>query len=227
MSWWRRRRPDPGPDAALQRQLDILRATDAERQRIYDDLHDDVGAKLLTLLHEVPEAQQDLVREVIQDIRDILARGRGPGGSLTDVLGLLREETARRLELHDISLDWSQPGDLPAPRLAPHQAMHLFRIGREAVTNALRHARPRQLRVRVDQVGDDLVFEIGDDGRFDPQRIGTGRGTQAMRNRAGELQGDIAWLPGSLGGTKVRLRFPLPPASEGWAAAGPAAKLDP
>ena len=55
--------------------------------------------------------------------------------------------------------------------------------------------------------------------QIDPARIGSGRGTRSMQSRAGELHGDIVWQAGTLGGTKVRLRFPLPapdPASTGW-----------
>jgi Signal transduction histidine kinase len=85
----------------------------------------------------------------------------------------------------------------------------------------LRHAAAHRLRVVVDRVGDDLVFEVTDDGQFDPARIGSGRGTRSMQTRAGELHGDIHWQAGTLGGTKVRLRFPLPdvaPASAGYPA---------
>ena len=88
--------------------------------------------------------------------------------------------------------------------------MHLFRIGRESVTNAMRHAPVGRMRVIVDRVGNDLVFEVTDDGRFDPTRIGEGRGTRSMQSRAGELHGNISWQAGTLGGTKVLLRFPLP-----------------
>jgi len=211
----------PDAMAALQRRLWIAQAMEAERQRIHDDLHDDVGGKLLTLLHEVQDpTQRQLVREVLQDLRDILARNRGVEGSLLEVLAQLREESEHRLDTHGIVLAWQQAADLPDPVLDPAQAMHLFRIGREAMTNALRHARPRQLRVVVEQIGTSLLFEVTDDGRFEPAHIGSGRGTRSMQSRAGELHGDIAWLPGTLGGTKVRLRFPLPPddapAVTGW-----------
>ena len=69
------------------------------------------------------------------------------------------------------------------------------------------------------------IFRVGQDqaafGQFDPARIGSGRGTRSMQTRAGELHGDIRWQAGTLGGTKVRLRFPLPdvaPASTGYPA---------
>ncbi|KAF1686323.1 ATP-binding protein [Pseudoxanthomonas broegbernensis] len=224
--WLQRLRP-PRPAASeahladLQRQLDIARAVEAERRRIHDDLHDDVGSQLLTLLHRVPPAEQQRVREILQDLRAILARERGVEGTLLEVLAQLREEAEQRLQTRGIDLDWQQADELPDPALDPAQAMHLFRIGRESITNALRHAHPHALRVVVDVAGDQLVFEVTDDGRFDPARIGHGRGTRSMQARASQLHGDISWQAGTLGGTKVRLRFPLPggdtPASTGWA----------
>ena len=69
--------------------------------------------------------------------------------------------------------------------------------------------------------GTSLVFEVTDDGHFDPARIGDGRGTRSMRTRAGELQGNIDWQQGTLGGTKVRLSFPLPPTATGCPNASP------
>ncbi len=234
MKRWLRRsaRPAPAPAAAatgdagmaaLQRQLEVAQAREAERRRIYDDLHDDIGGRLLTLLHRVQDPEQrQLVREVLQDLRAILAREHGIEGSLLEVLAQLREETEQRLQTREVALDWRQADALPDPPLDPAQAMHLFRIGRETLTNALRHAQPQRVRVVVEQVGTEVVFEVTDDGNFDEARIGSGRGTQSMRSRAGELQGDIRWQAGTLGGTKVRLCFPLPsPPSTGWPQRGP------
>lgn len=220
--WLRRRDGTDTPAdpalAALQRQLDVAQAVERERRRLYDDLHDDVGSALLTLLHRVPAPEQQLVREILQDLRAILARERGVEGTLLEVLAQLREETEQRLATRSIELDWRQAGDLPDPPLDRAQGMHLFRIGRETVTNAMRHASPAQLRIVVGRAGNDLIFEVTDDGHFDPARIGGGRGTRSLRQRADELHGDIHWRQGTLGGTKVHLRFPLPPdpAIAGW-----------
>lgn len=208
--------------ADMQRELEIAHAIDEERRRIYDDLHDDIGSRLLTLLHRVHEpAQQQMVREILQDLRAILARDRGIEGTLLEVLAQLREETEQRLLTRDIELDWRQADNLPDPPLHRAQGMHLFRIGRESVTNAMRHAPVGRLRVVVDRVGNDLVFEVTDDGHFDPNRIGEGRGTRSMQTRAGELHGNISWQAGTLGGTKVLLRFPLPSAPPPAAAGSP------
>ena len=84
----------------------------------------------------------------------------------------------------------------------------------------MRHAPVGRMRVIVDRVGNELVFEVTDGGRFEPTRIGEGRGTRSMQTRAGELHGNISWQAGTLGGTKVLLRFPLPlgdaPAAAGY-----------
>lgn len=199
---------------ATERALAATQAAERERKRIYDDLHDDVGSKLLTLLYRLKtDDEQALTRSILQDLRDIIARSRAASGALQDVLTLLQEEAARRLETLDIRLEWFQLDDLPNPELDDAQAMHLFRIGREAVTNALRHAHPQHLRIVVAHVGADLVFEVTDDGHYpDGGQVGSGRGTQNMQSRAEQLKGEIAWLPGTQGGTKVRLRFPLPTA---------------
>lgn len=215
--------------AELHQQLAVAQAVELERKRIFDDLHDDIGSALLTLLHRVPASEQQLVREILQDLRGILARERGVEGTLLEVLAQLRDETEQRLLTRAIELQWQQADDLPDPPLDRAQAMHLFRIGRESVTNALRHAAPARLRIVVDRVGGDLIFEVTDDGRFDPARIGDGRGTRSMRSRADELHGDIHWQQGTLGGTKVHLRFPLPasPATTGCPPASTPATLQP
>lgn len=191
-----------------------------ERQRISYDLHDDVGGKLLTLLHRVDPAQQAMVRDILHDIRTIQAQDQALQGTLLEVLALLRDETEQRLETARVALDWRQAADLPDPPLSPTRTMHLLRIGREAVTNALRHAQPRQLQVRIAAEGEDAVLEVLDDGEFEPGRIGGGRGTRSMRARATRLQGAIDWLRGPQGGTLVRLRFPLAPDDDSPASAG-------
>ena len=202
----------------LRQQLAVAQAVEQERRRIYDDLHDDVGSALLSLLHRVPEADRQLVREILQDPRAILAHERGVEGTLLEVLAQLRDEVEQRLLTRSIGLDWLQADTLPDPLLDRAQGMHLFRIGRETVTNAIRHANPTRVRIVVRQLDSDLIFEVTDDGQFDPTRIGDGRGTRSMRTRADELHGDIHWRQGTLGGTKVHLRFPLPatPAATGF-----------
>ena len=196
---------------ATAQRLSRVQAIAEERERIYGDLHDDIGAKLLDLVYraETPETA-DLARAVLQDLRDVVSRARGAPGSLSQVLGEIRAEAAHRLEAVGIALVWESDPALPDPLLDHGHALHLFRIVREAMTNALRHARPSRIRIRAFAQAGLLLLDITDDGHDTAAAPAGGRGTQTMRHRAEALQGSISWDPGTAGGTKVVLRMPLP-----------------
>lgn len=186
------------------------RAVLRERQRIYQNLHDDLGAKLLDLVYGAETPQQaDRAREALQILRDVVSQSARAAGPLTEVLDAVRAELAQRLGALDVVLDWQQAAELPVMELDQARVLHLSRIVREAVSNALRHGQTRALRVRVSELAGELVLEITDYGRYDPQGIGAGQGTAGMRERAAELQGDIQWDEATQGGSKVLLRFPL------------------
>jgi len=214
VSWGRERRAHAATLAALEcerssREREIgERAAAQERERIYHDLHDDLGAKLLSLIHGATTPQQaDQARAALQDLRDTVSRSRGTPGTLGDVLADIRNEARQRLAAAQIELNWNEAGELPDPALRSEQSLHLHRIVREAISNTIRHAHAGSLRVRVACRGNELLLELTDDGH---REIGDGSGTRGMRQRAHELAGDIRWTEGTAGGTKVVLVFPLP-----------------
>lgn len=201
---WRR------PAQVTEPSLSIEAAAALERERIYKDLHDDIGAKLLQLIHRAENPQQaDLARAVLQDVRDVVSRSRRPPAPLRQLLGEIEAEARQRLSAVAAELVWEQEADLPDPALDQAQTLHLLRISREAISNALRHGQAQWLRVRAFRAGAELMLEITDDGQFRPAQIGEGRGTATMRERADALQGDIHWNAGTLGGTKVLLKARL------------------
>lgn len=197
------------------------RASAGERERIYGDLHDDLGAKLLTLIYQAESPlQADLARSILQDLRDVVTRSRGEPGTLGDVLAGIRSEATQRLSAVGIGLIWDEADDLPDPALDSGRALHLYRIVREAISNVIRHAQARRLRVRVRALRGDLRLELTDDGSG--AAVGAppgGSGMRNMRDRAGELEGRIDWIPGTEGGTKVLLSMPLDAAASASATA--------
>ncbi|MEO7936771.1 MAG: ATP-binding protein [Dokdonella sp.] len=185
-------------------------ATLAERERIYGDLHDDIGARLLGMIHSAESAEQaDRVRAVLQDLRDVVTRSRGTPGSLSDTLAEIRGETSQRLAAAGLELVWEINDDLPDPELDTARALHLHRIVREAISNVIRHARAGRVRVRTKAIGGKLLLDLTDDGGGREPSSSKGRGLDNMRERAAELEGDIDWKPGTEGGTKVLLTMPL------------------
>lgn len=207
----RRRRPAPALHAAPA--ITAAASLDAERERIYRDLHDDLGAKLLSLVHRAPDAATaDLARSALQDLRDVVSRTRGEPGSLLQCLGEIEREAEARLEAAGGRLLWEQAEAIADPLLDHAQALHLYRIVRESISNALRHTAARQVRIRVRQHGRTLYLDVTDDGPGLPaEAVGLGRGVAGLRQRADELGGRIDWSAGTVCGTKVMLQFPLPP----------------
>lgn len=213
LSWRRERRAHQATLATLQRERAAReheigeQAAAQERERIYHDLHDDLGAKLLGLIHGASTPQQaDQARAALQDLRDTVSRSRGTPGTLGDVLADIRNEARQRLAAAQIELQWTDADELPDPPLRSEQSLHLHRIVREAISNTIRHAQAASLRVRVACRRNELLLELTDDGR---RHAGEGSGTRGMRVRAQQLAGDIRWTEGTAGGTKVVLAFPL------------------
>jgi signal transduction histidine kinase len=207
----RRHRRASEPGVAIAHAADREQAVAQERERIYSDLHDDIGAKLLTLIYQSTDpVQADLARSILQDLRDVVTRSRGTPGTLGDVLADLRSEATQRLAAVGIGLAWDAPDDLPDPQLDTARALHLHRIVREAISNVIRHAHAKRLRVRVRAGGGELRLELTDDGSgTDTGTTPGGTGMRNMRQRAASLEGDIRWTPGTEGGTKVLLAMPL------------------
>ena len=186
------------------------RAIASERERIYNDLHDDLGASLLHLVYTAPNPEQaDAVRSVLQNLRDVVTRSRGTPGTLGDVLGDIRGEATQRLLAVGIDLNWIGTDDLPDPILENETALHLHRIVREAISNVIRHAQARCLRIRIGVRGDRLGIELTDDGSGQDLGHLEGSGKRSMRERADEIAGSIDWRNGTQGGTKVLLDMPL------------------
>ena len=184
-----------------------------ERERIYSDLHDDLGAKLLSMVYRAESpVQADLARAILQDLRDVVTRSRGTPGTLGDVLADIRTEATQRLEIVGIGLDWDESGHLPDPLLDTGHALHLHRIVREAISNTIRHAHAQHLRIRVRARADELLLELTDDGSGVSSEVLLGSGMRNMRTRAVQLDGQIDWVEGTQGGAKVLLRMPLEPA---------------
>jgi len=205
-----RERADAAARLAGREALVRQQAAAGERERIYGDLHDDIGARLLGMIHEARDpAEADRARALLQDLRDVVTRSRGTPGSVAEVLADIRGEAAQRLRAAGIGLVW-EGGEPPDAALDTARALHLYRIVREAVSNVIRHAQARNVRVRVAARGGELHFELTDDG----SGVGAGpsaggRGVDTMRERAAELAGAIDWKPGTAGGTKVLLAMPL------------------
>jgi two-component system, NarL family, sensor histidine kinase DevS len=183
-----------------------------ERGRIARDIHDNIGAQLLSALHSREEnKREEVLRGALADLRGIINDASNPDLSVEEALGDLRYETAGRLSAGGVELDWCVEDTAGAGGL-PAKVLHVLRpLVREAASNILKHAGAKNVRVRIRREAQELVVSVEDDGKgFDPAAVRRGNGLANMEARLAAVGGRAGWTAGADGtGAKVGFHFPL------------------
>ena len=184
-----------------------------ERHRIARDLHDDLGAKLLSGLYQkdVDQAKQ-AIRQAIAEMRTIVNGLLGTGVELNVVLQEFEHEVATRLQSCRIELNWQQNlGDVPIT-LSYAQYRHYISMLREIISNIMKYANAQSVIIEISLVDSQLVSVISDDGNgFDGEtNQSEGNGLKNLMERATELSATLHFqsLP-EVKGSRVELIFPL------------------
>jgi signal transduction histidine kinase len=199
-------------------QLSDLRADQAaatERQRIASDLHDDLGAQLVTIAQASLHAHDigrvaELARQALSDMRLAVRGLTGEPTPLPYVLADWRAETVERLSLAGIAVFWNANDPAMNWMLPARAQVQLTRILRETVSNVIRHSGANMCWVDVHVAANQLQLGVEDDGQgFNMQKPSPGQGLGNLVARARVLQGTLQIVPREAGGTCVRLSVPL------------------
>lgn len=197
--------------ALLKRFIDALRETEQlhdERMRIYRDLHDDVGSRLLSIIHADGSLNPgDLARNALESLRTAVARANTPEQWLKDFLKDLREEAELRLRGAGHQVRWQQAEVVPDIMLDSDTAFHLNRILKEVISNIIRHARADQVVFDFRSFGRGWELSVEDNGCGIPQpESGNGgNGMDNIRFRASHTGMLVQWQQATPG-TRFILR---------------------
>ncbi|MDR6307283.1 sensor histidine kinase [Pacificitalea manganoxidans] len=204
------------------------RGVTTERDRISRDMHDNIGAQMLSALHSSDAGRKnELLRDALNDLRGIIDAGFTGQFNLQDLMADLRGEAMERLSDHGIRLDW-QPLPLPDLPVSLAHGNTLRAVIREAVSNVIRHARCRTMRIAPELHGRELHLVLSDDGSAGASpRLGNG--LENMRVRILALRGSISIVEaGPDHGFHIEILVPLDSAEPAPASgAEPAAPLSP
>ncbi len=211
-----------------QRILDQRQVASSERERIYQDLHDEVGGTLLSLVYAAPDSKsQQLARSALDEIRTIVASDPAERCTLAEFSADLRRDTEERLNAAGIRLDWHLQEAAGGEHLTGVQRYEAHKILREVFANAVRHSEATAVSVHLDVPQGDagqagtakaerfLHIEVMDDGRGLPESPRSGRGLSGIRKRAEGLGASVHWHNLPTGGLSFELHVPLTPETGG------------
>jgi ligand-binding sensor domain-containing protein/signal transduction histidine kinase len=203
----------------------------AERTRIAQELHDTLLQGFLSASMQVHVAADclpadssakptlnralELMRQVIDEGRNAV---RGLRSSNSDSLDL--EHAFARIQ-QELVTDGQESGkvhfrvivDGEQRPLRPALRDEVYRIGREALLNAFRHARARKIELELKYTSHRLSVLVRDDGcGIDPDVLRTGRdghwGLAGMRERADHIGARLHVMSSAFAGTEIELSIP-------------------
>jgi PAS domain S-box-containing protein len=205
---------------------EVLTAAEGERARIAADLHDGIGQQLVGVnlylgsaiarmaacdaelkdqLKQIVEMVSELTRQVrlvasasfpIEVERDGLATALAALARRADMPGAVRVRFAGEAGA-DAGLDRDV-------------ATQIYRIGQEAVSNALRHANPTRVELALMRDASVLVFRVSNDGKeFRSAGENSGLGRRSMSYRAALIGAHLTIGSGATGGALVEVRVDI------------------
>ena len=204
----------------------VLRGQELERTRIARDLHDRVGSLLSAVKMQFGALEERMarvqesagvqyervaglldsavgeVRRISHDMEHGTLASFGLAAALEDLRDAVDVPGRMRVELNTFGLE---------SRLEKRIEIAAYRMVQEAVSNALKHARPGQLDIQVTRSSAHLNILVEDNGvGFDPALAGQGMGLSNLRARAAELGGTVGLDSRPGRGTTVVIDLPLP-----------------
>jgi len=214
-----------------ERKLEKQKALSAQREKIADDLHDELGtdlSKILYLSDEASELKDDQKKdEIIDDItslaassirnmRDMLWVLEDKHNSLESLMTKLRTSIRATLKEYPIDLDFimksNDDDELSSVIMSGEQRQHILLILKEAVHNVIKHAEASDVSVTISFDDPQLNISVRDNGKGisnTNEYMQPGRGLSSMKRRAEKIGAEMS-IENIGDGTEVRLSVVLP-----------------
>jgi signal transduction histidine kinase len=213
------------------RQIRVLeqeRAVAAERARIARDIHDELGSSLtkMSRLAETMEQQSGAQNQVvtlskimantacdtIQTMDEIVWALNPKNDTLKEIANYLVFFTEDYLRPSGMVCSLDVTLNLPHIPVTAEVRHNIVMVVKEALNNAVKHARAQEIRFGLNYTDHTLTVEIADNGQGwgAPTLPVAGNGLTHMRKRMGAIGGrlDILREPGQ--GTTIKLEVPFP-----------------
>lgn len=207
----------------------LMALQESEREDLARELHDEFGQGLAAMsaaaafverhaatanTAQLVECASDIRQaagHMSQQVRSRLRQLRPHGLHHMNLRDVLHDMVCgSRLKAEGAQIEAQLPPALPA--LSAEAGLALYRTVQEALTNVLKHAQARQVRLHLQTQGPGLLMTLDDDGCGRPEHVlkSARAGVMGMRERAAMVNGRFELSPSPLGGLRVSLWLPLP-----------------
>jgi signal transduction histidine kinase len=190
--------------------------TKTERRRIMRDLHDDVAAKLLSLMHRVQDPAHELqARDALTSLRQVIyALDDNQPITLTELMCELQSTIRQRLRDTATELQWQEAESWPDVTLSAREHINLLRVVQEGVSNAVKHGGGKRITIRARLEGTVLSIAVtNDNATLQVEDWKSGKGLSNIRTRMEEIGGKVNWQvthSGASSASECRLDLSLP-----------------
>ena len=190
------------------------------RNRIAQDLHDEIGSNLssISLMSELIQSDQGINQESSEKIKRIHNVAKGSTQAIRDIVWLtnpssdsLKDLIAKMKEVADntlgkFNLNFDFPGYVKEINLTPEIKRNIFFIYKEALNNIVKHAGAKGVEIRF-RVDDNTIYlSIKDDGKgFTTSLSSGGNGLKNIKSRAKELKAQLKFESSPGTGTLLEL----------------------
>jgi len=199
----------------------------AVRQKIANDLHDDIGSTLnsISVYSEVASKQlqsntenaQNILekmgsasRNMIDTMNDIVWSVNPKNDQFENIVQRMKYFAGELLSGKNILLQFNADEKLKNVRLSMEKRKNFYLIFKEALNNACKYSKAKKVSVNITEEAGKLTMMIEDDGiGFDEKNIHAGNGLKSMQTRAHEMNAHLNIQSKLNEGTKIELSMPV------------------
>jgi len=165
-----------------------------ERLRLAQDLHDDIGARLLTLMYKAQSPEmEDYVRHTLQDLKTLTRGLAASNHRLSHAAAEWKSDLSHRLTAAHVDFKWTITFDEDVLLTVVHWSA-LTRVMRELVSNVIAHSQAQKLDIDFRLETDRIELTVSDDGiGRNPRAWSHGLGLGGVRKRVKQLGGEVEW----------------------------------
>ena len=204
-----------------------LKTRESERNRISQDLHDDVGASLSSIhiyssvaekaIRDNPQKAEEIVsqikqnsRQVIENMSDIVWAMNAEQRDGESLVGRIKNYGYDLLSQKNIDCTYHIDPLVEKRLTKPEARKNVLLIVKEALNNIAKYSEAARAEVSISLEGDSMIIRITDNGKgFDPRTVNEGNGLGNMKERAGLLGGRFSLHSSLVDGTAILCSIPL------------------